>query len=78
MSSGRRAKAPCGHDGEHVVGRYVACLRTGCDGKAGLPRCDRCGSSDLAPFIAMHMPPDAMHCRPCGHVWWKGVDAESG
>lgn len=28
--SGKRGTAPCGHEGEHVVGNYVQCL-SGCD-----------------------------------------------
>ena len=31
--SGRRDKAPCGHDGEYVIGTYVRCLTKGCDGQ---------------------------------------------
>lgn len=30
LSSGKLTTAPCGHEGEHVIGQYVRCLR-GCD-----------------------------------------------
>ena len=27
-------KAPCGHDGEYIIGNFVRCLTKGCDGVA--------------------------------------------
>ena len=32
--SGKRATAPCGHEGEYVFGDYIRCLTPECDGKA--------------------------------------------
>lgn len=81
MPDGKRAKAPCGHDGEHVVGQYVRCDVAGCDGvpehvdpEATPPyielfsECPKCGSDDVEPFIVSWGPARA-HCLPCGHVW---------
>lgn len=35
MGDGKKAQAPCGHDGEHVVGNYVFCPI--CDVSDGVP-----------------------------------------
>lgn len=32
-TGGKRANAPCGHPGEHVLAGYIRCLE-GCDGEA--------------------------------------------
>lgn len=69
--SGKRAVAPCGHEGQHIVGQFVACDR-GCDGMMQ-SRCPRCGSSDIAAFEAPALPPGLKHCLPCGKVWGGGV-----
>jgi hypothetical protein len=30
MANGKQAKAPCGHDGEYVIGQFIRCSK-GCD-----------------------------------------------
>jgi len=72
--TGRLATAPCGHPGEHVIGQYVQCLIPGCSGLAA-PRCDRCGSDRIEPFVSSGLPAGAVHCIPCGRVAWPGVEA---
>lgn len=69
-------KAPCGHDGEPVIGTFVNCRTPGCD---GLPRdfadeeptkpgaCPKCRSTNSAPFHGWFM--NARHCVDCGAVW---------
>jgi hypothetical protein len=65
--SGRIAKAPCGHDGEHVIGQFVRCL-TGCDDV--VEKCVRCGSTRLELFSAALVPEGSKHCVDCGKVRW--------
>lgn len=63
MTNGRRGIAPCGHEGEYVVGQYVAC--PACDHADAvtdgvdfdleettneLPRCPHCGSLSVEDF----------------------------
>ena len=60
--------APCGHVGTPIIATYVRC-DAGCDGKP--TRCGRCGSEKIAPFHAWGTPQGALHCLPCGHVWWS-------
>ena len=70
--TGRLTTAPCGHPGQHLIGQYVECLVPNCDGLAGRPKCSRCGSDKVEPFVAMNIPDGATHCLPCGHVQWSG------
>ena len=74
--TGRLVTAACGHPGQHVIGQYVECLIPNCDGLAhDGPRCGKCGSTRVEPFISATLPPGAMHCIPCGSVAWPGVEA---
>ena len=68
---GKRVTGPCGHEHETVVGAFTVCLTAGCDGLPG-DRCHRCGSRDLYPFHAVHLPADTMACRACGSLRWNG------
>lgn len=58
MGNGKRADAPCGHPGEHIIGTYVKCLQ-GCDTKdevdwssvtLKIPRCMKCNSLNVEDF----------------------------
>ena len=82
MGNGKKAKAPCGHDGEHVVGTYVRCLE-GCDGsddddldievhyfdleEATPKMCPHCNSIDVQPYSYGGIT--ALHCVTCGRVF---------
>jgi hypothetical protein len=80
MPDGKRAPAPCGHDGEHVVGNYIRCLQ-GCDrvkpAVINLSQCPSCGSSEIEPFdldpLFYIYNPDTpivdTHCIKCGNCW---------
>ena len=71
-----RGVAPCGHEGDIIIGRFVLCSR-GCDSRGGRemrPRCPRCQSPLVEAFYAVGLPPDARHCVACGVVWADGVD----
>jgi hypothetical protein len=61
VGNGRKAKAPCGHLGETIIGTYVQCLK--CDKQAApkyippektepmrTPRCPTCRSMDIEEF----------------------------
>ena len=81
MGDGRKALAPCGHFGEHVVGQYVQCLE--CDAipeeidPEETPKllfrdlfddeeCPKCRSLDIEEFV---FHGSKMHCLGCGAVW---------
>lgn len=68
--TGRRGTAPCGHDGEHVIGQFVTCSVRGCDGLPG-KKCKQCGSGRLEAFTAPLVPDGAEHCLDCGKVRWS-------
>lgn len=70
--SGRLTKAACGHPGRVVIGTYVECLRSRCDGLPGVT-CPKCGSSRVHPFVCQGVPEGTMACEPHGHVWWPGM-----
>ena len=78
MSQGRRATAPCGHEGEVVIGTYVQCRTCDCsdaipapieEDERTRPLCKACGSKDTEPF-ATDAFLNCWHCIPCGHVQW--------
>jgi len=48
----------------------VACTVKGCDGTPG-DKCQRCGSGNLYPFSAEHLPSGTMACRDCGALRWS-------
>lgn len=84
MSNGKLGLAPCGHNGEHVIGNYVACKI--CDYEPDwnditleIPRCS-CGSYDVDEDFQL----DSMYylfnpgapildtrCNTCGKCWTR-------
>jgi hypothetical protein len=52
VGNGKKAKAPCNHDGEHVIGQYIQCLQH-CDLwdedtlEFDLERCPFCGKDEV-------------------------------
>lgn len=83
--SGKKALAPCGHTGVHIIGQYVQCLS--CDGGSGgdpgdedllVERCRFCGSSNLDFEFEVDVLYPAFHpgatipdtrCFDCGRCW---------
>jgi hypothetical protein len=83
MGNGKRGKAPCGHDGEAVIGQYYQCLK-GCDTgqfdvTVEVVRCV-CGSSDIDPDFSIDpvyywfnpgSPILDTRCNTCGKCWTR-------
>lgn len=82
MGNGRKTLAPCGHDGEVVVGTYVECLERchldeitftfdDLDDTPMWRECPTCGSDDTEEFPGMQRFGSGTfyHCHPCGFVW---------
>lgn len=79
MGDGRKTQAPCGHEGEVVIGQYVKCLE-GCDLSDGTvdfeildlddvtkSLCPHCGSDDLEAWPGLFANGDTlMYCKKCG------------
>jgi hypothetical protein len=65
---GKRFVGPCGHPHEFVVSQFAVCTVKGC---SGAPRCPKCGTTKVEPFVAEGLPLGAMHCLPNGHCWWN-------
>ena len=68
--SGKRATAPCGHAGEHVIGQYVRCLRRGCDGTPPAPAA-RCRHLNGVRFDEASR---AWVCEDCGAPYRSYAD----
>lgn len=73
--SGKRALAPCGHEGEYVIGQYVQCET--CD-KAAVPEeledtsritkrlCAHCGSDDIQKWPGLWATGETLYwCNGC-------------
>ncbi len=84
MGDGKKGPAPCGHEGEAVIGQYYQCST--CDKSdwfAEVPTvevlfCEHCGSFDIdeefqldpmAFWFNPHLPVVDTRCNSCGRVW---------
>ena len=83
--NGRRAKAPCGHSGEMIIGpNFVRCLTCKDDSvappapTAPLGICPKCGSSDVRLFCAEPWSSLNRACNPCGACWIDVEDEDDG
>ncbi len=85
MGNGKRGVAPCGHEGEAIIGQYYKCLK-GCDSDdidfviLDSPQCKKCGSFNVEDYqldslFYMFNPGSAImvdtHCINCGHCWLR-------
>lgn len=86
MGDGKRAPAPCGHEGETIIGTYVRCAK--CDSKDFIEEeitfelltCPYCKSIDidyefcLDPVFYFFNPGAPLvdtRCNDCGKVWTR-------
>lgn len=77
MGNGRKGKAPCGHDGEAIIGHYYECLE-GCgsaiptyiDPEKTKQLCIHCMSSDIAIFPDFALSGKTIYyCHTCFRVF---------
>lgn len=71
MTPGKAGRAPCGHDGEHILGGYIRCHK-GCDETAWEPTeplwdvdwvlADQC----LHPLPLRYWDLGRAFCKACG------------
>ncbi len=78
MGDGKRGVAPCGHDGEHVIGTYVRCLE-GCDDVLEL-ELDDVESSDGVPSAVdpERTKPLCAHCQSADVASYPGMYDQDG
>lgn len=65
--------APCGHQGQVVVGTFVRCTRCKDDSKP-VRMCPECGDTDIEPFRVLKdywssEYVDRWHCLGKGHIF---------
>lgn len=86
MGNGKKGPAPCGHDGEAIIGQYYKCLK-GCDDvdfelvtTKDILQCKFCGSLrvdtefEVDPMFYLFNPGIPIvntRCIDCGKCWTR-------